>query len=98
MTDMTDFERINTILVRKFNHELVRNPEMMDNLPDDAHIVPLIKGHEAFNEWSRREARIHRVGAETVFVQFEFQRSETDQPLAQHLAETPPDHFELQPA
>lgn len=99
MTEMTEFERINAVLVRRFNHELVRDPSLMARLDEDADVVPLLEGNEEFNDWSRRESRVHRDEATTVFVKFEYRSSsKPERSLPQHIAETQPDSVELQPA
>ena len=51
---MNVLERRNSILGMEFDRFMIEHPELVEKVPDNAHIVLLLEGDEEFNQWSTR--------------------------------------------
>ncbi|MEA3312309.1 MAG: DUF5647 family protein [candidate division WOR-3 bacterium] len=46
----------NSMLVKEFDHYILKHPEFADEIPDDALVVMQLEGDEEFNRWARETA------------------------------------------
>lgn len=51
---MNLFERQNSLLGMEFDRYVREHPRFAEKIPDNAHVILLLEGDEAFNEWSKR--------------------------------------------
>lgn len=54
---MNIYERRNSILGMEFDRYMREHPEFNERIPQNAHIVLLLRGDKEFNEWSTNLAK-----------------------------------------
>lgn len=54
---MNIYERRNSIIGMEFDRYIREHPEFTERIPQNAHIVLLLRGDKEFNEWSSNLAK-----------------------------------------
>mgnify|MGYP001616106248 FL=1 len=54
---MNIYERRNSIIGMEFDRYIREHPEFTERIPQNAHIVLLLRGDKEFNEWSTNLAK-----------------------------------------
>jgi len=54
---MNVFERQNSLLGLEFDRYVREHPSFAEKIPNNAHVILLLEGDKAFNEWSVRVGR-----------------------------------------